>query len=139
MRSTLAFVPAVVDVVRERNDEVVVVAAGGIADGRCLAAALMLGAQGALLGTRFLASEEALTSAFAKAKLVAASGDDTVRTRVFDIVRSFDWPALYTQGGRCRMRSPSSGTGARRNWRKASPLRRRATRGQLQRMISILQ
>ena len=52
-RSTLALVPAVVDAVRERNDEVVVVAAGGIADGRGLAAALTLGAQGALLGTPF--------------------------------------------------------------------------------------
>ena len=87
--------PAVVDAVRERNDEIVVVAAGGIADGRGLAAALMLGAQGALLGTRFLASDEALTSAAAKAKLVAARGDDTIRTRVFDIVRNLDWPAVY--------------------------------------------
>ena len=95
-RSTLALVPAVVDAVRERNDEIVVVAAGGIADGRGLAAALMLGAQGALLGTRFLASDEALTSAAAKAKLVAARGDDTIRTRVFDIVRNLDWPAVYT-------------------------------------------
>jgi nitronate monooxygenase len=89
-RSTLALVPAVVDAVRQRDDEVVVVAAGGIADGRGLAAALMLGAQGALLGTRFLASDEALISA------VAARGDDTVRTRVFDIIRNLDWPALYT-------------------------------------------
>jgi hypothetical protein len=46
--------------------------------------------------TRFLASDEALTSAAAKAKLVAAHGDDTIRTRVFDIVRSLDWPVLYT-------------------------------------------
>jgi nitronate monooxygenase len=89
-------VRGVVDAVRVRNDNVVVVAAGGIADGRGLAAALMLGAEGALLGTRFLASDEALTSAAAKAKLVAARGDDTVRTRVFDIVRNLDWPALYT-------------------------------------------
>jgi nitronate monooxygenase len=95
-RSTLALVPAVVDAVRERNDEIVVVAAGGIADGRGLAAALMLGAQGALIGTRFLASDEALISAAAKAKLVAARGDDTIRTRVFDIVRNLDWPAGYT-------------------------------------------
>jgi nitronate monooxygenase len=95
-RSTLALVPAVVDAVRQRNSEVLVVAAGGIADGRGLAAALMLGAHGALLGTRFLASDEALTSAAARAKLVTARGDDTIRTRVFDIVRSLDWPALYT-------------------------------------------
>jgi len=95
-RSTLALVPAVVDAVRQRNGEVLVVAPGGIADGRGLAAALMLGAHGALLGTRFLASDEALTSAAARAKLVTARGDDTIRTRVFDIVRSLDWPALYT-------------------------------------------
>jgi nitronate monooxygenase len=95
-RSTLALVPAVVDAVRQRNGEVLVVAAGGIADGRGLAAALMLGAHGALLGTRFLASDEALTSAAARAKLVTARGDDTIRTRVFDIVRSLYWPALYT-------------------------------------------
>src|SRR5262249_22403972 len=95
-RSTLALVPAVVDAVRKRNDEIVVVAAGGIADGRGLAAALMLGAQGAPLRTRFLPSDQAPTSAPAKAKLGAARGDDTVRTRVFDIVRNLDWPALYT-------------------------------------------
>jgi nitronate monooxygenase len=62
-------VPAVVDAVRERNDEVMVVAAGGTADGRGLAAALMLGAQGTLIGTRFLASDEALTSATATRRL----------------------------------------------------------------------
>jgi hypothetical protein len=43
-----------------------------------------------------LASDEALTSAAAKARLVAAGGDDTIRTRVFDVVRNLDWPALYT-------------------------------------------
>lgn len=96
MRSTLTLVPAVVDAVRERNNDVVVVAAGGIADGRGLAAALMLGAQGVLVGTRFFAAHESLGSQAAKAKIVAASGDDTVRTRVFDMVRRLDWPAAYT-------------------------------------------
>lgn len=95
-RSTLALVPAVVDAVRERNEQVVVVAAGGIADGRGLAAALMLGAHGVLVGTRFLASNEALTPAPAKARILAARGDDTLRTRVFDIARRLDWPAIYT-------------------------------------------
>ena len=95
-RSTLPLVPAVVDAMRERNDNVVVVAAGGIADGRGLAAALMLGAEGVLLGTRFLAANEALTSREAKAKVVAACGDDTVRTRVFDIIRHLDWPTHFT-------------------------------------------
>ena len=52
--STLVLVPEVVDVAGDTP----VVAAGGIADGRGLAAALVLGAQGALVGTRLLASEE---------------------------------------------------------------------------------
>jgi nitronate monooxygenase len=95
-RSTLALVPAVVDAVRVRNDDIVVVAAGGIADGRGLAAALMLGAQGALVGTRFLVAAESLASHQAKARILLARGDETVRTRVFDIVRGLDWPASYT-------------------------------------------
>ena len=55
-RTTIDIVPAIVDLVR---GQVPVVAAGGIADGRGLAASLMLGAAGALLGTRFYASLEA--------------------------------------------------------------------------------
>jgi nitronate monooxygenase len=95
-RATFPLLPAVVDAVRERDDDVVVVAAGGIADGRGLAAALTLGAEGVLVGTRFLAADEALNSREARAKVVAAGGDDTVRTRVFDIIRRLDWPEPYT-------------------------------------------
>jgi len=73
-----------------------VVAAGGITDGRGLAAALTLGAAGALLGTLFYATEECLASPAAKRRVVAASGDDTVRTTVFDIARGIDWPTAYT-------------------------------------------
>src|ERR1700722_2082514 len=58
-RSTLPFVPAVVDLV----SPVPVLAAGGIADGRGLAAALSLGAVGVLVGTRFQASDEAIVEA----------------------------------------------------------------------------
>ena len=76
--------------------DVPVVAAGGIADGRGLAAALMLGADGVLMGTRFYVASEALASSAAKARIVAASGDDTVRTSVFDIARGYDWPPQYT-------------------------------------------
>ena len=71
-------------------------AAGGIADGRGIAAALMLGADGALLGTRFWATQEALIHPSAKARVVAATGDETVRTRVYDIARHRDWPPEYT-------------------------------------------
>lgn len=91
-RSTLPLVPAVVDVVAS----IPVVAAGGIADGRGLAAALILGAHGALIGTRFYASEEALGHDRAKQRIAAAHGDETARTSVFDTVRELAWPASYT-------------------------------------------
>ncbi|MGI9078219.1 MAG: NAD(P)H-dependent flavin oxidoreductase [Gemmatimonadaceae bacterium] len=91
-RSTLPLVPAVADAVAPTP----VVAAGGIADGRGLAAALMLGAHGALIGTRFYASAEALGQNSAKQRIVAARGNETVRTRVFDIVRGYAWPDGYT-------------------------------------------
>jgi nitronate monooxygenase len=91
-RATFPLVPAVVDAV----GPVPVVAAGGIADGRGLAAALMLGAHGALMGTRFYASPQALGSSDAKRRITAASGSDTVRTRIFDIVRGYAWPGGET-------------------------------------------
>ena len=90
-RATLPLVPAVVDAVAPTS----VVAAGGIADGRGLAAALMLGAQGALIGTRFYASAEALGQDRAKQRIVAAHGGETGRTRVFDLIRGYDWPPIY--------------------------------------------
>lgn len=91
-RATLPLVPAIVDAV----GSVPVVAAGGIADGRGIAAALMLGAQGALLGTRFYASNEALGHDQAKQRIANAGGGQTQRTRVFDIVRGYHWPDGYT-------------------------------------------
>ena len=90
-RGSLALLPAVVDAVAP----IPVVAAGGIADGRGLAAALMLGASGALIGTRFFASDEALGSEAMKRRLVEGRGDETLRTTVFDVVRKIDWPGPY--------------------------------------------
>lgn len=95
-RSTLALVPDVVDLVSARAPDVLVVAAGGIADGRGLAAALALGAEGVLMGTRFWASRQALVPAEAQARMVEASGDDTVRTRVMDMARGHEWPHPFT-------------------------------------------
>jgi nitronate monooxygenase len=95
-RSTFTLVPDVVDLVAERSPDTPVVAAGGIADGRGLAAALALGADGALVGTRFWATPEALVSPRAQRRAIQAGGDDTVRTRVYDVVRQLDWPAEYT-------------------------------------------
>lgn len=91
-RATLPLVPTVVDAVAPTP----VLAAGGIADGRGLAAALMLGADGVLIGTRFYASVEALGHEEAKQRLVASDGNDTTRTRVFDAVRGLDWPPEFT-------------------------------------------
>src|SRR3954464_10791465 len=91
-RGTFALVPAVVDAVRG----VPVAAAGGVADGRGLAAALMLGADGVLVGTRFYATQEAMGPQGAKERIVAASGDATIRSMLFDIVRGNVWPAPYT-------------------------------------------
>ena len=91
-RATLPLVPAVVDAVAP----VPVAAAGGIADGRGLAAALTLGAEAALIGTRFWATEEALGHANQKALIERSGGDDTLRTRVFDTARGIVWPEPYT-------------------------------------------
>ena len=91
-RSTLPLVPAVVDAVAP----VPVVAAGGIADGRGLAAALMLGAAGVACGTAFYAAEEALAHPAAKGRLVAASGDATQRSTVADVARRIPWPEPWT-------------------------------------------
>lgn len=90
-RGTIGLVPAVVDAV----GPIPVVAAGGIADGRGLAAALSLGAAGVSMGTRFTATRESLWSQAMKEKTVASGGDQTAQTRVFDIVRAAAWPAIY--------------------------------------------
>ncbi len=90
-RGTIGLVPAVVDAVAP----IPVVAAGGIADGRGLAAALALGAAGISMGTRFTATRESLWDSRMKAAALAAGGDQTQQTRVFDIVRGAPWPAIY--------------------------------------------
>jgi nitronate monooxygenase len=95
-RGLITLVPEIVDVVRAR---IPVVAAGGIADGRGLAAALVLGAAGVLIGTRFYASQEAAGAQAAKERICEATGDDTLRSIVFDISRRNVWPAPFT--GRC--------------------------------------
>jgi enoyl-[acyl-carrier protein] reductase II len=73
---TAVLIPAVVDAV-----DVPVLAGGGLADGRGLAAALAFGAQGVWMGTRFIATEEAMAHENYKAKIVAITTADTVVTR----------------------------------------------------------
>jgi nitronate monooxygenase len=90
--STLPFVPAVADLAAP----VPVLAAGGIADGRGVAAGLVLGAAGALIGTRFLATAEALADPAAKKAVIGGLGEDTERSSVLDIARGSHWPRQYT-------------------------------------------
>jgi nitronate monooxygenase len=78
---TLALVPAVVDAVAP----VLVVAAGGIADGRALAAVLALGASGGWIGTRFLMAAEANVHPDYQAALVRATANDTFVAALFDV------------------------------------------------------
>lgn len=94
-RSTLTLVPELCDLVRERGDPVPVLAAGGVADGRGLAAVLALGAAGAVVGTRFAATMEATVSAAMLDRMTRARGDDTLITRVYDDVRGVNWPDGY--------------------------------------------
>jgi NAD(P)H-dependent flavin oxidoreductase YrpB (nitropropane dioxygenase family) len=77
---TMTLVPAVADAV-----DVPVIAAGGVADGRGLAAVLALGAAGALLGTRFLMSSEADAAADYRERIAAAGVGDTARNNVFGL------------------------------------------------------
>src|SRR5262245_15054035 len=86
--STLPLVPAVVDAVAALP----VVAAGGIGDARGFAAALMLGADGVWMGTRFEATPEASVDSAFSERLVAATTDDTVRTETFDLAIKLAWP-----------------------------------------------
>jgi nitronate monooxygenase len=85
---TLPLVPAVIDVV----GDIPVVAAGGIADGRGLAAVLMLGGEGVWMGTRFVASLEAVGDSFGKQAVVEKGTDDFILTRVYDIVTDAPFP-----------------------------------------------
>lgn len=93
-RSTLPFVPAVVDLAHGTP----VLAAGGIGDGRGLAAALTLGAAGAMIGTRFEATHESLLSAAESKVMLEATAEDTTTGRAIDIAaRPLEtrWPAQY--------------------------------------------
>jgi nitronate monooxygenase len=87
---TLPLLDAVLDVV-----PVPVLAGGGIASARSLAAVLAAGASGAWVGTRLAACPEALTSEGGRRALIAARATDTAITRVFDVAQGLPWPARF--------------------------------------------
>lgn len=95
-RATLTLVPEVADMLARDHPGILLVAAGGIADGRGLAAALLLGADGAMIGSRLWASDAALVSPDMLAAALAATGDDTIRSTVMDAARRLNWPDRYT-------------------------------------------
>jgi nitronate monooxygenase len=95
-RATLPFVPEAADYLKQRSPETLLLAAGGIADGRGLAAALMLGADGVVVGTRFWAAAEALTPKSHTDKAIAATGDATARMKTLDALRGVPWPREYS-------------------------------------------
>jgi NAD(P)H-dependent flavin oxidoreductase YrpB (nitropropane dioxygenase family) len=82
--TSLALIPAV----RDAIGDLPMAAAGGFADGRGLAAALALGADAAVFGTRFLVSEEGAAHPEYKRRVLAARADETVHTKLFDV----GWP-----------------------------------------------
>ncbi len=85
---TLPMVPAVIDIA----GDIPVIAAGGIADGRGLAAVLMLGAEGAFIGTRFVASSESARQDWEKLQVIQAGTDDTVLTKAYDLALGAAFP-----------------------------------------------
>jgi len=86
---SLPLIPATVAVA----GAIPVVASGGVGDGRGLAAVLLLGAEGAWIGTRFVASHEAIGGDARKARIVAATTDDTILTRAYDLAYAAPFPA----------------------------------------------
>lgn len=101
--SALSLIPQVVD---EVGKEIPVVAAGGIADGRGLAAALLLGAQGVNIGTRFLASTEAPVNQHLKNKVLSVSSEDAIKAEFINIVFPSASKDLYEEAAPRALRTP---------------------------------
>ena len=107
LMGTMPLVPMVVDAVKP----VPVLAAGGVADGRGLAAALALGADGVLLGTRFLASDEAPIAKAFKRAILESDGHDTLVTDIPDVANGQVWPGAYVRVRRNRFIEEWQGRG----------------------------
>ena len=120
--------PEVVDFLAFHGPEALLLAAGGIGDARGLAAALMLGADGVLIGTRFWASREALVAKRHHEAILEATGDDTIRTTKPDIARQIKWPPAFTARS-AETLSPSAGMAVKTSLGNALPSRGRSPSG----------
>ena len=94
-RATITLIPELADRLAVHSPQTLLLAAGGIADGRTLAAVRVLGADGALVGSRLWATQESLAPAGAKQQALVTSGDGTARSSFFDVLRRKNWPAPY--------------------------------------------
>src|SRR5208283_1727325 len=91
-RGVFTLVPEAADYLAQHSPDTVLVAAGGVGDGRGLAAALMLGADGVLVGTRFVASQESEAPEGFRQAIIRADGDSTMKSTSVDIARKRYWP-----------------------------------------------
>jgi NAD(P)H-dependent flavin oxidoreductase YrpB (nitropropane dioxygenase family) len=105
LMGTMVLVPQVARAV----SPVPVLAAGGIATGEGLAAALALGAEGVLVGTRFLATPEAPIAEGYKRAVVESDGHDTLLTEIPDIAQARVWPGAFSRVARNRLIEEWSG------------------------------
>ena len=94
-RGTMSLVAEMADFLHATHPETMLLAAGGIADGRGLAAALMLGADGALMGSRFWASAESRVHDGLVQAAITATGDETVQSSIPDLARGKPWPSPF--------------------------------------------
>lgn len=91
-RGLFTLVPEAADYLAKHAPDTILVAAGGVGDGRGLAAALMLGADGVLVGTRFIASRESEAPEGFRQAIIRADGDATTKSNSVDVVRKRYWP-----------------------------------------------
>ena len=92
----MSIVPEVADLIAKEYPETILCAAGGIGDGRTVAAAFMLGADGVMVGSRLWASKEANVSKQMHDAALNSTGDDTIRSQTMDLARKLDWPRQYS-------------------------------------------
>jgi nitronate monooxygenase len=91
-RGAFTLVPEAADYLAKCSPDTPLVAAGGVGDGRGLSAALMLGADGVLVGTRFVASQESEAPDGFRQAIIRSDGDSTIKTTSVDIARKRYWP-----------------------------------------------
>lgn len=91
-RGLFTLVPEAADYLAVHAPQTVLVAAGGVGDGRGLAASLLLGADGVLVGTRFIASQESEAPDGFRQAIIRADGDSTMKSASVDVVRKRYWP-----------------------------------------------